>query len=645
MRILLVMACAALLFGGLLDRPAAAQTAGGQLGIEWEVKNRFRLFRTERDFERHVAAYRGDGVLEAEARLAKASDGRGWARDTVERLCVDRTGRLLEQCERDGQRENYLSPGDHRISAVLKGPAPANASCAWSFDDGDGPPQQVTVACDEEVKLRVRYGRTTVATVEVIPPTGLSQRVTTEILVRDLLIAGLGDSIAAGEGNPDRAILLDDYGFCFRRFNGNEYYRPGRAGYTGSKACEAPSVASQSGTEWARHGARWLSAACHRSLYSYQMRTALALAVEQPHLAVTFVPLACSGATIEEGLFNAQRVRECDPSRGACASTVPGQLAQLQQILVQAQRQQPDRRLDLVLLTIGGNDIHFSGLVADVIVESTTERALFARGGLMASVDEARGVLDGELPANFARLRAALKSLLGDLSRVVFVSYGNPALTGGAACGGGRDGFDIHPSFNVDGERLRRVADFVSNQFLPKLRTLAAKGAEPMTFVDGHQDAFANHGFCVRTDRDPDFDRECFSAAGESFETNPTVAVTGPLVCDRRPNDFRPYASRGRWIRTANDSYFTAMTYPEGRFKPSDLHDASWAAASAVYGGAIHPTAEGHAAMADAALPAVRSLLGLPAPAAVTSAPLAPPSPLPGQETRGGPRPMLPPRY
>jgi hypothetical protein len=32
---------------------------------------------------------------------------------------------------------------------------------------------------------------------------------------------------------------------------------------------------------------------------------------------------------------------------------------------------------------------------------------------------------------------------------------------------------------------------------------------------------------------------------------------------------------------------------------------------SAVYGGAVHPTAEGHAAMADATLPAAISLLRL----------------------------------
>ena len=48
--------------------------------------------------------------------------------------------------------------------------------------------------------------------------------------------------------------------------------------------------------------------------------------------------------------------------------------------------------------------------------------------------------------------------------------------------------------------------------------------------------------------------------------------------------------------------------------QPLDIHDATWAATSAVYGGAIHPTAEGHAAMADAALPAMREILALPEP-------------------------------
>ena len=38
-----------------------------------------------------------------------------------------------------------------------------------------------------------------------------------------------------------------------------------------------------------------------------------------------------------------------------------------------------------------------------------------------------------------------------------------------------------------------------------------------MTLVESHQAAFADHGFCVRSEADPQFDREC-SREGESFD-------------------------------------------------------------------------------------------------------------------------------
>ncbi|MCC6888537.1 MAG: hypothetical protein IT536_08395 [Hyphomicrobiales bacterium] len=596
--------------------------------IEWEVKNRFRLFRNEADFQRHVASWRNDGVLGSERRLATDSDGRGWARDTVERLCVDRAGRLMEFCERDGTREAYLAPGDHRIGVVLSG-GPADAvNCVWTFEDGASEPRQSEGSCDEEMRLRIVQGRATTAAVDIVLPDGTAQRVVTEIQVRDLLIAGLGDSIAAGEGNPDRPVRLSDEGFCFRRFLGvetSEYYRPGRAGYNGNRSC-AVDGADPHADAWARQSARWHSGPCHRSLYGYQMRAALALAVENPRIAVTFIPLACSGATIAAGILGAQRITEC-PNPGtktACSTTSRPQIAALAEALTTARKHRADRTLDLVLLTIGANDILFSGLVADVIIETRTERLLFGRSGHIASVAEAQRNLDQSLPNDFLRLRAALKPLLGgDLSRVVFVSYGHPALAGPeAVCPGGRNGFDVHPAFGADPQRLRRVAEFVASEFLPKIKALATCGgklcrdpkADPMVFVDAHQPAFAQHGVCARSEQDPEFDRACFLNNGETFRIDPARAANDPLTCGRPASEYRPYAPRARWVRTANDSYFTAMTYPQGLstvLQPASIHDAIWGVLSAVYGGAIHPTAEGHAAMADAALPAMREALGI----------------------------------
>jgi len=619
---------AALLAGALVPFCASwaeAQTAGdAPLQISWEVRNRFRLFREERDFLLHVDSGRGRSILASEQALELQSDGRGWARNTVNRLCIDLTGRVSEPCTRDNVKESYLTPIDHPIVVRLAGQVPVGAICAWSFDDGDGP-QISTFDCAEPVNLRVRYGRTTVAAVEVSSGSDATQRVSAGIAVRDIFVAGLGDSIASGEGNPDRPIALADEGFCFRSYLGtasSQYYRPSRAGYKGGRACEAP----DSLQTWQHQSALWFNSACHRSLYSYQTRTALALAVQYPHIAVTYLPLACTGATIADGLLGSQRARDCPPAKsaGGCQGTVNGQLAELREAIGAARRRQPDRKLDLVLLSVGANDIYFSGLVADVIVDTVTERALFRRSGVMASVEDSRAALVRDLPQGFSKLREALRPLIGDMSNVLYTSYANPIISdGGAPCPGGRAGFDIHPSFNAQPQRLANVSGFVQSEFLPQLKALALcqsgilcrnPRADRMTFVEAHQAAFVNHGFCARAQTDPGFDRECFSASGASFDPDIVTAASQPLVCGRSPGEYRAYLPRARWIRDANDSYFAAMSYPQGlpaSMQPADIHDATWGVLSAVYGGAVHPSAEGHAAMADAALPAAAAVLQL----------------------------------
>ena len=74
------------------------------------------------------------------------------------------------------------------------------------------------------------------------------------------------------------------------------------------------------------------------------------------------------------------------------------------------------------------------------------------------------------------------------------------------------------------------------------------------------------------------------------------------------------------------------MTYPQGlpsSMQPSDIHDATWGVLSAVYGGALHPSAEGHAAIADAAVPAAAGVLQLTNIPDVVAEPAAPLTPAP----------------
>ena len=310
-------------------------------------------------------------------------------------------------------------------------------------------------------------------------------------------------------------------------------------------------------------------------------------------------------------------------------------------MLARARRTQPDRAIDLVFLTIGANDIYFSGLVADVIIEADRRaRAVpprrrdrdASRRRKRRSTRRCRRTSPNCAPRS-SRL------LGGRLDKVVFTSYGNPALSpDGGPCPGGRDGFDVHPAFNANAERMRKVALFVQNRFLPAIKALATctggvtcATGDRMTFADAHQAAFAQHGMCARAD-----DRSRTSTATASRPTaraSPTTRSTARPTrwsATWRPSEFRAYASRARWIRTANDSYFAAMTFPEGvssTMQPSDLHDATWGILSAVYGGAIHPTAEGYAAMADAALAGARAVLQLvPAVGAVLVEPLPPPA-------------------
>jgi hypothetical protein len=337
--------------------------------------------------------------------------------------------------------------------------------------------------------------------------------------------------------------------------------------------------------------------------------------------------MGCTGATIRQGLLGPQSARE-RPRRGGQAfpRDVSGQIEQLTSYLgTSGNNPNSVRRPDLIFLTIGGNDLKFSGLVADLLIAQDPERRILQRQKLISAPADSRRMF-GPLAEDFKALRRALLRLTGNnLERVVFVNYGNPAMhQGDKVCPTSRRGVDAHPAFAIDGSKVEEVVTFVEAEFLPKLKTLTTCGdgggcsdsnRERMTYVDEHRASFRHHGFCAADGQDPRFDRECFRD-GDSFNNAAQGGLNDPLKCDPAARNFRPYTKRARWIRTVNDSFFTAMTYPAmgDLANPADVHDGLWGVASVVYGGAIHPTGEGHAAMADAALPAARRLLGLSTP-------------------------------
>jgi lysophospholipase L1-like esterase len=625
-----------------IGQPSAGQPSAG-VGIKWEVKSRFRLFKYEYDFEYMVRFHSHAGVLADETALARVTSGIGWASRFVNRLCVisqsscSRSYLTPSSSLNTSFNEPYLVPDYHRVGVTAEG-APVGALCTWRFvTDGNkaSPDIKRNQRCDSEVFARVPYGKTTHVQLFVgSPPEDAHPSARTDIAVRDVLVAGLGDSIAAGEGDPDREIGLATNGFCFRRFGifeAGSYFRPSRRGYLGDHSCDGDIAgANDDATKWLSEDAVWMDPPCHRSLYSYQVRVALTLAIENPQIAVTYIPLACSGSTIANGMLGEVQARQsdCVVNPGNCARFVKGQIGTLQRIVNAAHRVDKNRKLDLVLLTIGANDIGFAGLTANVMINhATPEFRIFGTAGLISNVEAARTALK-TLPGQFVKLREALRPLVDNkMDHVIYVSYANPALyNNGQPCPESRQGFDVHPAFTIDGALVKSTSDFVNGEFFPRLKAIAtcepgggcqSLASDRMTFVDAHQAQFRNHGFCAQSVGDPAFDRGCFTRDGRSFTADPVVAPSEPMACHKPAYFFRAYASRQRWIRTANDSYFAAMSYPDANaqyLQPQSIHDPIWGAASAVYGGAMHPTAQGYAAMADAALPAARRLLDLPAP-------------------------------
>ena len=187
-------------------------------------------------------------------------------------------------------------------------------------------------------------------------------------------------------------------------------------------------------------GAQWLSADCHRSQYGYPFRVGIAMALENRHRAVTLVSVACSGADVT-GLFMDHDARERASEKGG--AKVPPQLDQLADLICRGGAQgrtqaasytlpiykygstgisaqtvskqwcppaSRKRPIDLVLLSIGGNDVGFGALALYASIENARDLApiaALAGGELRFGPDVARAYL-GALDKRIKAVRDAL---------------------------------------------------------------------------------------------------------------------------------------------------------------------------------------------------------------------------------------------
>lgn len=631
----------------LLPQAAQAQTlTAANAQIEWKVVNRFRLFKQAKDFTAHENAWRlymvhvanqgfspeqqqrliattsvigtehvlNDRYIPFTRHLRTNYDPAGWAAQQVGDLCWDEKSRTHSAC---GGVEDYVTPKSHEIQMWVK-PLDGNKllqeyNCVWRVGDGE----PITAPCDDPVTADLPYPNGAAISVAVEGESAIS----TDAQVKDLLIVGLGDSFASGEGNPDVPVQFD----ANARFN-NMYPRRARNDGGGN--------------------AQWMDETCHRSLYGHQLRTALQIGIENQHAAVTFMGYACSGAGVDAGILGpqtyvdyvTQRSGDSTVARAVSGGSKDTQLRWLLRELCMEKPEANDgawtcpgnkfrRNVDFLLLSVGGNDIGFSNLVAWTTLRDSTSSKLAKFFGATVSAGQFADNMRDNLPGSYARLAKAIENAVplrnGDLSfdpsRIVLSSYpdiledekGNVCTAGNV--GEDEDLYPANQSLDyfsswlvVTPSRLERAHSQLE-ALHARMQDLAEDHGWTFSSRAYADKAFRGHGFCAQSAANKGDPAEvlimpCWGKAER--ETMTCSSNWSGKVRDWRPYNPQtenfPYALRQRWVRTFNDAYLTLnqkVLTREGR-----VDDAASATVFSETTGAMHPSAEGHAAMADAIL-------------------------------------------
>lgn len=212
-------------------------------------------------------------------------------------------------------------------NASIGGTSPI-VSYDWIIE-GNGLPSAITMTGPTASVSNLTLGRYSV-TLIVTDAEGFSNSTTKNVPVKDILIVAVGDSYGSGEGSVDRPYAYDSFGFI-------------SAGLRWADS-------EQNAQLW---GDNQFHSRCHRSAWAGAAQAALTLEQSDPHTSVTFVFMACSGATIEKALIGDEYPGIEPPSDN---SRLKSQIDQVVDIV-------GDRRIDGLIMSAGGNDIGFSNIV------------------------------------------------------------------------------------------------------------------------------------------------------------------------------------------------------------------------------------------------------------------------------------------
>jgi lysophospholipase L1-like esterase len=334
---------------------------------------------------------------------------------------------------------NAVHEGPWRVAFKLTEDCYPNVVYRWSVNGTPVEPKRAD-PCDfveSDAFAKQAYYKVKVqATVEGHAVEGLET-----VEVKDWLIVSIGDSVASGEGVPEK--------------RSNSY-------------------------------ARWQNDRCHRSAYAAPALAAQELAAENPTVSVTFVHLACSGATIAKGLIGGY----AGLVHSRSASDLPPQVDELRTLAKQ-------RTPNAVLVSIGANDVGFSSIIKRCARRLHVKSCFDRHFGQKTSI--AQRVADKLvlLPSLYARLNTRL-------SEGMRIPHANVYLT---------EYFD--PTGDISGEACKRVLRFgllgltqadlkdAQKKLLARLngRITDAVAQHKWKEITGISNAFAKHGYCAGRQR------------------------------------------------------------------------------------------------------------------------------------------------
>lgn len=612
--------------------PAASAKAQNGPTLQWELVNSFRFIsdrdaiddlrsiyerlsrnnkNTAYDLDRELQRIADDAVEKAREAERRRLDCDNKKSERDRRKCLEKTkkpytgwfARLAvnnyaktcwnaetRQFRNDGECKDYVHPSFHKVRVWVSDPQPLGVQTPQWFMDNQ--PLSKFKNCADKyqrgicIEFDVQYNSAELKPTEIAVkfPNSSLTIAPLQVLVKDRLVVGLGDSYAAGEGNPDIPAQFTegnkdpDFLFTLRL-----KIAPRKDG--------DPDVG-------------WLDRRCHRSMYSYQFKTALQLALANPREAVTYVSYSCSGATTGEIINEKQKAIEG-------RAELRAQLEALRDVLDDGKNRL--RKIDYLLLSTGGNDIGFGKFIA-YIVTARWARWLVAHGINEESLRKSRETFLEKLltgtnkdNGNYVRLHSALlnattgveiKGCVPDkpCERILLTPY--PDILNdeeGRLCKADRQEFDF-PFEKDEGrkDRIKRLKQYV----FPAIREIQLDSRITRglgwTVVTGHFNDFLKHGFCAQ-------DARSSSLTGEAFVI-PTQDFNG-VWKTFDPRDYRAYETRQRWIRLPVDSKLTTdqmhLVLKRIRLDFFLEDDRS---------NIMHPTAEGLSKMADANLTEIQKI-------------------------------------